>query len=54
MPAHNNGYLTACKLTGTEERDIRFLTGVRGQLPLPGDFYRSMMFKPFMAMATPV
>lgn len=54
MPAHNNGYLTACRLTGRDEADTRFLTGVTGQLPLPGDFYRSLMLKPFMRLLTPV
>jgi glycine/D-amino acid oxidase-like deaminating enzyme len=54
MPAHNNGYLTACRLTGRDEADTDFLTGVSGQLPLPGDFYRSLMLKPFMRLLTPV
>jgi glycine/D-amino acid oxidase-like deaminating enzyme len=54
MPAHNNGYLTACRLAARDEEDTRFLTGVTGQLPLPGDFYRSIMLKPFMALMTPV
>jgi glycine/D-amino acid oxidase-like deaminating enzyme len=54
MPGHNNGYLTACKLAGRDEDDTRFLTGVTGQLPLPGEFYRSLVLKPFMTLATPV
>jgi glycine/D-amino acid oxidase-like deaminating enzyme len=54
MPGHNNGYLTACKIAGRAEDDTRFLTGVSGQLPLPGAFYRSLMFKPFMTLMTPV
>ena len=54
MPAHNNGYLTACELTGREEPDTRFLTSVTGQLPVPRDFYRSLVLKPFMTLATPV
>jgi hypothetical protein len=54
MPAHNNGYLTACKLAGRDEDDVRFLTGVRGQLPFPGDYYRSLILKPFMRLLTPV
>ncbi len=54
MPAHNNGYLTACKLAGRAEEDTRFLTGVTGQLPFPGDFYRSIMLKPIMNLMTPV
>lgn len=28
--------------------------GVSGQMPLPGEFYRSLMFKPFMRLMTPV
>ena len=54
MPAHNNGYLTACRLTGRAEDDTRFLSGVTGQLPLPGEYYRSLMLKPFMTLMTPV
>ena len=54
MPAHNNGYLTACRITGRVEDDTRYLTGVSGQIPLPGEFYRSLMFKPFMRLMTPV
>jgi gamma-glutamylputrescine oxidase len=54
MPGHNNGYLTACQITGHADDDTRFLTGVSGQLPLPGEFYRSLMFKPFMSLMTPV
>ncbi len=54
MPGHNNGYLTACEITGHRDEDTRFLTGVSGQLPLPGEFYRSLMFKPFMSLMTPV
>jgi glycine/D-amino acid oxidase-like deaminating enzyme len=54
MPGHNNGYLTACRLAGRDEDDTRFLTGVTGQLPLPGEFYRSLMLKPAMRLLTPV
>jgi glycine/D-amino acid oxidase-like deaminating enzyme len=54
MPAHNNGYLTACKVTGHADDDTRYLTGVSGQVPLPGEFYRSLMLKPFMSLMTPV
>ncbi len=54
MPAHNNGYLTACRLAGREEEDTRFLTGVTGQLPFPGEFYRSLILKPAMKLLTPV
>ncbi len=54
MPGHNNGYLTACRITGRREDDTRFLTGVTGQLPLPGEFYRSLVFKPLMTLMRPV
>jgi glycine/D-amino acid oxidase-like deaminating enzyme len=54
MPGHNNGYLTACQITGHTDDDTRYLTGVSGQIPLPGEFYRSLMFKPFMSLMTPV
>ncbi|MDJ0865654.1 MAG: FAD-dependent oxidoreductase [Myxococcota bacterium] len=54
MPGHNNGYLTACRITGRAEDDTRYLTGVSGQIPLPGEFYRSLVFKPFMRLMTPV
>lgn len=54
MPSHNFGYLTACRITGNADEDLRYLTGVSGQLPVPGDFYRSLMLKPFMKLMTPV
>ncbi len=54
MPGHNNGYLTACRITGHADDDTRYLTGVSGQIPLPGEFYRSLMFKPFISLMTPV
>lgn len=54
MPAHNNGYLTACRITGNEDRDLHFLPGVGGQAPMPGDFYRNLMLKPFMHLLQPV
>jgi glycine/D-amino acid oxidase-like deaminating enzyme len=54
MPGHNNGYLSACRITGHDDDDTRYLTGVSGQIPIPGEFYRSLMFKPFMSLMTPV
>ncbi len=54
MPSHNNGYLTACNITGESDQDLGFLTGEKGQLPFPSDFYRSLMLKPFMNLMTPV
>jgi glycine/D-amino acid oxidase-like deaminating enzyme len=54
MPGHNNGYLTACRITGRAEEDTRYLGGVSGQIPIPGELYRSGLFKPFMSLMTPV
>jgi glycine/D-amino acid oxidase-like deaminating enzyme len=54
MAAHNNGYLTACEITGHVDKDTHFLTGTRGQIPMPGDYYRSLMLKPIMSLMTPV
>ncbi len=54
MPAHNNAYLTACRIVGYDEPHVRYLTGVGSQLPVPGDFYRSLVLKPFMRLMTPV
>ncbi|MBI4831358.1 MAG: FAD-binding oxidoreductase [Candidatus Lindowbacteria bacterium] len=53
MPGHNNGYLTACRITGHDDGDVRLLQGPAGHYPLPGEFYRSIMFKPFMRLAMP-
>lgn len=53
MPAHNNGYLTACRITGNKDQDLAFLSGVEGQIIMPKDFYRSMIFKPFMHFMQP-
>jgi len=53
MPGHNNGYLTACRITGQPEPDISLLSGASGHIPIPGEFYRSLIFKPFMAVAAP-
>jgi glycine/D-amino acid oxidase-like deaminating enzyme len=54
MPGHNSGYLTACEITGHSDDDTRYLTGVSGQIPLPGEFYRSLVLKPLMRLLTPV
>ena len=53
MPGHNNGYLTACRITGRDDEDVRFLAGTAGHYPLPGEFYSSILFKPFMRLMTP-
>lgn len=54
MPSHNNAYLTACRLAGVDDPDLAFLSGIDGHLPMPRDYYRSMIFKPFMRFAQPV
>jgi gamma-glutamylputrescine oxidase len=54
MPSHNNGYLTACNITGEDDQDLGLLTGDSGLAPFPGDYYRSLMLKPFMNLMTPV
>ena len=54
MPSHNNGYLTACNITGMQDQDTATLTGTSGQYFVPGDFYRSILFKPGFKMLTPV
>lgn len=54
MPSHNNGYLTACRMTGKHDQDLGVLSGVNSQLPLPGGFYRSLMLQPAMNLLTPV
>jgi glycine/D-amino acid oxidase-like deaminating enzyme len=53
MPGHNNGYLTACRITGRHDDDVRHLADSSSGYPLPGEFYRSIIFKPFMRMMTP-
>lgn len=54
MPAHNSGYLSACQITGQVDDDYKILTNASSKIPMPGDFYRSLMLKPFMQMMTPV
>jgi glycine/D-amino acid oxidase-like deaminating enzyme len=53
MPGHNNGYLTACRIAGRDDDDVRFLAGTSGHYPLPGELYRSIVFKPIMRLMTP-
>jgi len=53
MPGHNTGYLSACRVTGQAEEDMRYLLGRRVQIPIPGEFYRSMLLKPAMKALTP-
>jgi glycine/D-amino acid oxidase-like deaminating enzyme len=54
MPGHTNGYLTACRLAGREDEDTRYLDTISDQIRVPGEFLRSMMFKPSMRMLTPM
>ena len=53
MPGHNTGYLSACRVCGHHDEDMRFMSGRLGQVPIPGEFYRSMLFKPAMKFLTP-
>lgn len=54
MPGHNNGYLAACRLTGHQDEDAGYYDEQVFHYPIPGEFYRSLIFKPFMKMMTPV
>jgi glycine/D-amino acid oxidase-like deaminating enzyme len=49
VPAHNNGYLTACRILGKPEEDLALLCCTRGHPPLPEPL-RSLAFKPFMRL----
>ena len=53
MPGHNTGYLSACRICGHPDEDLRHLCGRAAQVPIPGELYRSMIFKPFMKVMTP-
>ena len=53
MPGHTNGYLTACRLAGRDDEDIRYLDSISDQIRVPGEYLRSMTFKPVMKMMTP-
>jgi glycine/D-amino acid oxidase-like deaminating enzyme len=53
MPGHNNGYLSACRITGRPDQDLRHMAGPRRQIPIPGEYYRSIIFKPFMKVMAP-
>jgi glycine/D-amino acid oxidase-like deaminating enzyme len=54
MPGHNNGYLAACRMAGYHDEDAGYFDERVRHYPFPGEFYRSLMFKPFMKLATPV
>jgi gamma-glutamylputrescine oxidase len=54
MPGHNNGYLAACRLAGHDDEDARYYDQTVRQYPIPGELYRSLLFKPFMKLMTPV
>ena len=51
MPGHNNGYLLACLICGHSDEDVRHISKRVRQIPIPDEFYRSIMFKPFMKIA---
>jgi glycine/D-amino acid oxidase-like deaminating enzyme len=54
MPGHNTGYLTACQMCGHPDEDIRFVSGKTFRVPIPGEYYRSLIFKPFIGMMNSV
>jgi hypothetical protein len=49
VPAHNNGYLTACRILGEPEEDLALLCCTSGQPPLPEPL-RSLVLKPLMRL----
>jgi glycine/D-amino acid oxidase-like deaminating enzyme len=49
VPAHNNGYLTACRIVGEQEEDLALLQGTSGHPPIPEPL-RSLGFKPLMRL----
>lgn len=53
MPGHNTGYLSACRITGHPDEDMRYMCGRARQIPVPGELYRSLIFKPFMKAMRP-
>jgi glycine/D-amino acid oxidase-like deaminating enzyme len=50
MPGHNTGYLSACKICGHPDEDIGYLSSQTLRVPIPGEFYRSLIFKPFISV----
>jgi len=53
MPSHNNGYLTACQITGHSDSDTQFLSGTSGQILVPSGFYRNLLLKPGLSLLAP-
>ncbi len=53
MPGHNTAYLSVCRITGHPDQDLRYMLGKGAQIPIPGEFYRSMLLKPAMKILTP-
>jgi glycine/D-amino acid oxidase-like deaminating enzyme len=49
VPAHNNGYLTACRIAGRAEPDLALLPGTAGHPPLPEPL-RLLVLKPLMRL----
>ena len=54
MPSHNNGYLTACKITGQDNQDVSILNTLGNQIPVPRGYYRSLLFKPVFDTLMPI
>ena len=54
MPGHNSGFLSASRIVGEPDSDLRILEGGSTSMPFPGDYFRSLMLKPVMNLITPV
>lgn len=54
MPGHNSGYLSASRIAGKPDPDLRILEIASTSVPVPGDYYRSLILKPVMNLMTPV
>jgi glycine/D-amino acid oxidase-like deaminating enzyme len=50
MPGHNTGYLSACQICGHPDEDSGYVSGKTLRIPIPGEYYRSLIFKPFIKM----
>jgi len=46
MAGHNFGYLTACKITGTQDQDVALLEASSATTPFPTEFYRNLILRP--------
>jgi len=53
MPGHNNGYLSACRITGGTDEDLDHIVKPTSHIPIFGEPFRSMIFKPGMKIMSP-